>query len=435
MWAAVSVALAVIVATNVHRSLAQESTGTSTGATANQANQKSTTSDATQQNDSQAPSQSATESAAADQSAPSQASTSSDAASDSASGAQGSQAGPALPPPDSSGQQGRTEQPRSVPAQDQPVHRDQAVPSQPETETAAAAQGQSDIRGDTRDRDVRDQSLRDPAMHDQNLRGQDFRDRMPAGMHFGIRFGAPTGRGLVIATIDRNSVFFDSGLRQGDVLISLHGRPIRNEAEFVRFVRLYPGQRIPVVVLRDGRQQTVFLTYDQQVMPQDPTYQTAQPNVSGSQPFLGVLFDTQLADGALVRDVTPGSPAEHAGLRPGDMITALNGQQVSSYPDAIQLIRMMRPGDQLVIDYSRRVNDQTQALLAGRPGDMVRTAAAPQPAYQSQLAPAAGPVPVYPDQPAVYPDGGIERDPWMIDRERGVRQPLRDRPLLPRLRN
>jgi membrane-associated protease RseP (regulator of RpoE activity) len=146
--------------------------------------------------------------------------------------------------------------------------------------------------------------------------------------------------------------------------------------------------------------------------------------------FLGVLFDMQMPDAAVVRDVTPGSPAEHAGLRPGDMIIALNGQQVSSYPDAIQLIRMMQPGDQLVIDYSRRVNDQTQALLASRPGDMVRTAAAPDPGYESQVAPVPGPVPVDPDQPAIYRDGGIDRDPRMIDRERGVR-----RPLLPRLRN
>jgi hypothetical protein len=172
-------------------------------------------------------------------------------------------------------------------------------------------------------------------------------------------------------------------------------------------------------------------------MPQDPTYQTAQPNVnvSGSQPFLGVLFDMQVPDAAMIRDVTPGSPAEHAGLRPGDVIIALNGARVSSYPDAIQLIRMMRPGEQLVIEYSRRVNDQTHALLAGRPGDMIRTAAAPDPGYDIQVAPPPGLIPAYPDQPAGYRDGGIDRDPRLIDRERGVRQPLRDRPLLPRLRN
>jgi S1-C subfamily serine protease len=251
-------------------------------------------------------------------------------------------------------------------------------------------------------------------------------------VNIGIHFGVPTGRGLMIDMIDRNSVFFDSGLRRGDVLISLHGRPIRSQAEFVHWVHTHPGERIPVVVLRNGRQQTVYVAYDQPMM-QDNVYQPVEPPAAGPQPFLGVLFDAQVRDAALVRDVTPGSPAAHAGLKPGDMIVALNGQQVSSYQDAIQMIRMMRPGEQLTIDFSRRVNDQTQALLASRPGEPVRTAAAPDVRYQGEVAPM--PQPVDQDRPSDVPPGEFERDRRMIDEERGVRLPLRDRPLLPRLRN
>ena len=129
-------------------------------------------------------------------------------------------------------------------------------------------------------------------------------------VNIGIHFGVPTGRGLVIDTIDRNSVFFDSGLRRGDVLISLHGRPVRSEAEFVRWVHTHPGQRIPVVVLRDGRQETVYITYDQSMMPQDhQVYRPVQPPVAGSQPFLGVMFDPQVFDAAIVRSVTSRQPS------------------------------------------------------------------------------------------------------------------------------
>ncbi len=202
----------------------------------------------------------------------------------------------------------------------------------------------------------------------------------------------------------------------------------------MRWVHTHPGERIPVVVLRDGRQQTIFLTYDQQMVPQDhQVYRPVEPQAVGSRPFLGVMFDPQVFDAAIVRSVSPGSPAEHAGLQQGDMIVALNGQRVNSHQHAIQLIRMMRPGDQLMIDFSRRVNDQAQALLAAQPGGPVRTATAPEQRYEQDVAPM--PQPIYQDRPGEVPPGEFDRDPRMIDRERGVRPPLRDRPLLPRLRN
>jgi serine protease Do len=45
-------------------------------------------------------------------------------------------------------------------------------------------------------------------------------------------------------------------------------------------------------------------------------------------PDLATKFGTPSADGALVSDIIPGSPAEHAGLRPGDIIRSFNGRAV-----------------------------------------------------------------------------------------------------------
>jgi S1-C subfamily serine protease len=427
---AAAVALAAALLPNAHQARAQEAAASAEAtAETEQADQStdSASTGAAGQADAQ-PSAAPTETSngtATDQTATGQANTATDAASSSASGNQSSQTGSTVPPPDNSSQpQNNAAQPQAQPSQDarqsqdQQLNRDQAVQGRADGEMDATRQNQTDVRGDARD---------------QNFGNRDFRDR-GRDVNIGIQFGVPTGRGLVIDTIDRNSVFFDSGLRRGDVLISLHGRPVRSEAEFVRFVQTNPGQRIPVVVLRDGRQQTVYITYDQQMMPQDQqVYRPVQPPVAGSQPFLGVMFDPQVFDAAIVRSVSPGSPAEQAGLRQGDMIVALNGQRVNSHQHAIQLIRTMRPGDQLMIDFSRRVNDQTQALLADRPGEPVRTATAPDQRYEQDVAPM--PQPIYQDRPDDVPPGEFDRDPRMIDRERGVRPPLRDRPLLPRLRN
>jgi S1-C subfamily serine protease len=420
LWVAAAVALAAGLHLDLHQALAQEA-GASTDASADtdQATQPTETesSDAAGQADAQ--------------SSKTQSDTGANTSDAAASGQSSSQTGPALPPPDGSAQQqdsatpsqdeGAQAQQTQPPAttsqnqpedQAQPSNQDQSVQGRAGAETDASRHGQTELRGDARNREFRD---------------RDFRGRGSRDVNIGIHFGVPTGRGLVIDMIDRDSVFFDSGLRRGDVLISLHGRPIRSQAEFVHWVHTHPGERIPVVVLRDGRQETVYITYDEAMVPQDhQVYRPAEPQVAGRQPFLGVMFDIQVPDAAVVRDVTPGSPAEHAGLRPGDMIVALNGQRVSSHQHAIQVIRMMRPGDQLMIDFSRRVTDQTQALLADRPGEPVRTATAPDVRYEQEVAPM--PEPIYQDRPGNVP-------PNEIDRERRIRPPFRDRPLLPRLRN
>ena len=46
-------------------------------------------------------------------------------------------------------------------------------------------------------------------------------------------------------------------------------------------------------------------------------------------PFLGITFD-ESDEGALITSVLPGAPADEAGLEAGDIITALNNEDVSA---------------------------------------------------------------------------------------------------------
>jgi membrane-associated protease RseP (regulator of RpoE activity) len=77
--------------------------------------------------------------------------------------------------------------------------------------------------------------------------------------------------------------------------------------------------------------------------------------------WLGVTFDPEVRNFALVRSVAADSPAERAGLVAGDVIELLNGRQVSSYEDVLSAIRWMRPGDSLDIEVTRRI--RTQVVL------------------------------------------------------------------------
>jgi putative serine protease PepD len=98
-----------------------------------------------------------------------------------------------------------------------------------------------------------------------------------------------------------------------------------------------------------------------------------------SQAFLGVsslTVDQQVAQqlglsiekGALVRDVTPGSPAENAGIRPGDVVTKLDGKDIASSDDLVAAVRGHKPGDAVEVTVDRQGQRRTVKVeLGSRP--------------------------------------------------------------------
>jgi S1-C subfamily serine protease len=85
--------------------------------------------------------------------------------------------------------------------------------------------------------------------------------------------------------------------------------------------------------------------------------------------WMGVLFGddaTNLSEeGAVVREVFPGSPAKDAGLKAGDVITRAGGQQVSGRADAIAAARSLRPHDSLDVVYLRDGRHHATRVLLG----------------------------------------------------------------------
>ncbi len=74
------------------------------------------------------------------------------------------------------------------------------------------------------------------------------------------------------------------------------------------------------------------------------------------------------AAGALVQDVTAGSPAERAGLRPYDLITAIDGQPVDGDAPALRMVARSEPGRAARLDFLRDGRRQTATVrLAERP--------------------------------------------------------------------
>ena len=64
---------------------------------------------------------------------------------------------------------------------------------------------------------------------------------------------------------------------------------------------------------------------------------------------LAQSFGLQAANGALISQVTPGGPADKAGLQPGDIVQSVNGENVKASSDLPVLVGMMPPGTQLTL--------------------------------------------------------------------------------------
>jgi S1-C subfamily serine protease len=272
-----------------------------------------------------------------------------------------------------------------------------ATPAQP-TPQGDAAQGQADVQAGVQGQAEQGQ----PGIEGQaNVQGQaqlpgagqtqpgaqtqtnvNLQSNVNQTQNFGLQFGQATARGLTLNAIDRGSVFFNAGLQPRDVLVSVSGRPIRSIVDFQRFVALYPGQRIPLVVLRGGQQQTIFITppASHSIAQQPPAVGLPAQGGVIEEARLGVKFDAQIPNAAVVRSVNPGSPAERAGLQAGDTINALNGQQVVSAQHVSQMVSQIQPAQQVQIDYSRRHSAAT--TLAASPAPHA-VGYAPQPLPQS----------------------------------------------------
>ncbi len=87
-------------------------------------------------------------------------------------------------------------------------------------------------------------------------------------------------------------------------------------------------------------------------------------------PAIARSYDLATDEGAMVSYVESGSPADHAGLRPGDVIIRFNGEPITTADDAVLAIRAHEIGDRVDITYLRGSSQRTtSAILIERPKD------------------------------------------------------------------
>jgi serine protease Do len=134
----------------------------------------------------------------------------------------------------------------------------------------------------------------------------------------------PSGKGAVVTEVIRGSPAALAGLVAGDRVLSVNDRLVENFQQLLRKVSFVaPGSRAKLMVERDGRMREVMVTLAERPAP-DTLHALA---AAEGRDVLGMILGTG-ENGVLVSGVLPGSAAERAGLRAGDLITEINKKPV-----------------------------------------------------------------------------------------------------------
>ena len=154
-------------------------------------------------------------------------------------------------------------------------------------------------------------------------------------------FGLSRPAGLVVKEVYAAGPGADAGLKRNDVIVGIRDQAIDDEAALrFRLSTLNVGSVVPVKIMRAGKEEIVQLKLA--APPEDPPRDLSQ--LDGRQPLAGasvvnmspaVAEEMGLAEwrpGIIIVEVKPGAYAGRF-VRPGDMILAVNGQDVKNVAD------------------------------------------------------------------------------------------------------
>jgi len=166
-------------------------------------------------------------------------------------------------------------------------------------------------------------------------------------------FGLKSRAGALVATVSNSGPAAKGGIEPGDVITEYNGRPVSNTNELVRMVvSTKPGTSVPVKLLREKQEKTLHVTVEELDLEAEQASRAGRSNNNNEpqEEESGSGFGIALRDvtpqmarrlqlpagrtGAVITDVDPNGPGGAAGLRPGDVILAVNRKPVSNAIEA-----------------------------------------------------------------------------------------------------
>jgi serine protease Do len=173
-------------------------------------------------------------------------------------------------------------------------------------------------------------------------------------------FGLDRPIGALVGEVNSGSPAAEAGIKPGDVIIKFKGNEVSQMSMLPAMVAQTPvGEKVQVVLIREGKEMT--LTVKVGTMPEEETAAGGGGGGADEGSELGLTVQEitpELADslgldqkkGILVANVEPGSPADAADLRRGDIILEVDRKPVVEKEKYNQIVKeILAKGDNLLL--------------------------------------------------------------------------------------
>ena len=184
--------------------------------------------------------------------------------------------------------------------------------------------------------------------------------------------------GLVLQSVEPGGPADRVGIKAGDVITAINGKPVKSGSDLVNPVSDTPiGEKVQVSYLRDHEQHEATVTVEDraQLFPNRSDDADDGPSVTprGAAPAgLGLQVEELKSDkphrayydnqrGVVVVEVAPASFAEDIGFFRGDLIAEINEKAIASVSEYNNMMLSLKPGQQVVFKVLR--HDETERVL------------------------------------------------------------------------
>jgi serine protease Do len=170
-------------------------------------------------------------------------------------------------------------------------------------------------------------------------------------------FGLSSKNGVLVAKVLENSPAQKAGIKESDIIKQFDNKPVNNTKELLSIVgKAQVGRRVAVTVVRDKKELTLGVLVGER--PKDLEKLTQGEETSSADKWRGLSvqdltpdiarsFNLEEKKGVAVVEVEPDSPADEAGITPGDVILEINKTRINNLSDYNRVTRDLK-GNALV---------------------------------------------------------------------------------------
>jgi serine protease Do len=168
---------------------------------------------------------------------------------------------------------------------------------------------------------------------------QDIDENMAKAMHL------KNTEGALVGDVVEGGPAEKAGVKRGDVITEFNGKKIKDSTDLRnRVAETAPNSSVEMTLLRDGKKENVKVKLAERPVSQaegTPAQKSAEPGkyekmgleIQDLTPSFAKQLGYENAGGVLVAEVVPGTYAEEAGLRRGDLIKEVDHNKIASVGD------------------------------------------------------------------------------------------------------